>query len=56
MILSFYDVTWYYDGYCDMSILHDNCHILSQNLVPSIFGIRGKEEREKQDRKSLNEK
>jgi len=39
-----------------VSVLHDNCHTLLQHLVPSISKTRGKEEREKQDRKSLNEK
>ena len=56
MIPSFYDITWCCDSYCDMSVSHDNCHILSQNLIPSIFRIREKEKRKKKDRKSLNDK
>jgi len=39
-----------------MNVLHDDCHTLSWHIVPSIFRKRGKEEREKQDRKSLSEK
>jgi len=41
---------------CDMSVLHDNCHILLWHFVPSIFRIREKEKREKQNRKSPSEK
>ena len=39
-----------------MSVSCDNCHTMSQNLVPSIFRKRVKEKREKQDRKSPSEK
>jgi len=39
-----------------MNVLHDDCHTLSWHLVSSISKIRGKEEREKQDKKSLSEK
>jgi len=56
MISFFYDITWHCDGNCDMNVLHDDCHTLSWHIVPSIFRKRGKEKREKQDRKSLSEK
>jgi len=44
MTLSFYGVTWCCDGNCDMSVLCDDCHILLQHLVPSIYGKKDKRE------------
>jgi len=46
MILFFYDVTWPCDGDCNISVLCDNCHILLQHLVPSIFKKREKKEKD----------
>jgi len=39
-----------------MNVLHDNCHTLLWHFVPSIFRIKEKERKKKQDRKSLSEK
>jgi len=52
MMLLFYDVTWCCDHNCNISVLCNTCYTLSHHLVSSIFKVRGKEERGKQDRKS----